>query len=82
MSTSRDNSSNEDDIAAIVNLNNEFFYTHIFDESDTDSDNDANLVVAVANVLHEENEASLPQWRGSVPGRAANLDRNREVGHV
>jgi hypothetical protein len=66
MSTPRDSSSDEDDIAAIVNLNNEFFYTHFFNESDTDSDtysdDDADLVVAVASVLHEENEASLPQW--------------------
>jgi hypothetical protein len=84
MSTPRDSSSDEDDIVVIVNLNNKFFYTHFFDESDTDtdSDDDADLVVAVASVLHEENEASLPQWRGSVPGQAANLDRNREDGQM
>jgi hypothetical protein len=82
MSTPRDSSSDEDDIAAIVNLNDELFYTHFFDESDTDSDDDADLVVAMASILHEENKASLPQWRGSVPGRAANLDHNWEAGHV
>jgi hypothetical protein len=32
MSALRDNSSDDDDIAVIVNLNNEFFYTHFFDE--------------------------------------------------
>jgi hypothetical protein len=32
--------------------------------------------------LNEENEAYMPQWRGSMKGRAANLDRNRENGHV
>jgi hypothetical protein len=48
MSTPRDSNSDEDDIAAIVNLNNEFFYTHFFDEYDTDSDDDADLVVVVA----------------------------------
>jgi hypothetical protein len=68
MSAPRDSISDDDDIAAIINLNNEFFYTHFFDEFDTDSDDDADLMVAVASVLHEENEAYLPQWRGSMPG--------------
>jgi hypothetical protein len=69
MSAPRDSSS-DDDIAAIVNLNNEFFYTHFFDESDTESDDDADLMVVVATVLNEANEAYMPQWRGSVKGRA------------
>jgi hypothetical protein len=74
--------SSDDNIAAIINLNNQFFYTHFFDESDTESDDDADLMVAVASDLHEENEAYMPQWRGSLPGRAANLDRNRENDHT
>jgi hypothetical protein len=82
MSVLRDSSSDDDDIAAIVNLNNEFFYTHFFDKFDTKSDDDADLMVAVATVLNEANEAYMPQWRGSVKGRAANLDRNRENGHA
>jgi hypothetical protein len=61
MSAPRDISSDNDDIATIVNLNNEFFYRHFFDESDTDSDDDANLMVAVATVLNEANEAYMPQ---------------------
>jgi hypothetical protein len=81
MSAPRDSSS-DDDIADIVNLNNEFFYTHFFDEFDTDSDDDVDLMVAVATVLNEANEAYMPQWRGSMKGRAANLDRNWENGHV
>jgi hypothetical protein len=82
MSTPMDISSNDDDIATIVNLNNDFFYTHFFDESITEYDDDADLMAVVASVLHEENEAYMPQWRGSVPGRAANLDHNRENSHV
>jgi hypothetical protein len=78
MSVPMDSSSDDNDIAAIVNLNNQFFYTHLFDESDTESDDDADLMVAVARVLHEENKAYMPQGRGSMPGRAANLDPNRE----
>jgi hypothetical protein len=42
----------DDDIAAIVNLNNEFFYMHFFNESDTDSDEDADLMVVVATILN------------------------------
>jgi hypothetical protein len=82
MSVTMDNTSDDNNIAAIVNLNNVFFYTHFFDESDNKSDDDANLMVVVATILHEENEAYMPQWRSSVSGRAANLDRNRENGHV
>jgi hypothetical protein len=82
MSALRDSSSDDDKIAAIVNLNNEFFYTHFFDDSDTDSNDDANLMVAVATVLNVANEAYMPQWRVSVKRRAINLDRNQENGHV
>jgi hypothetical protein len=82
MSAPRDSSSDDDDIASIVNLNNELFYMHFDDESNTDSEDDADLMVAVATILNEQNEAYMPQWRGSVKGRAANLDRNQENGHV
>jgi hypothetical protein len=82
MSAAMDSISDDDNIAAIVNLNNQFFYTHFFEDSDTESDNDADLMVAEAAVLNEENEAYMPQWRGSVKGRATNLDRNGENVHV
>jgi hypothetical protein len=75
-------SSSDDDIAAIVSLNNQFFYTHFFENSDTESDDDADLMVTVAAVLNEQNEAYMSQFRGSVKGQAANLDRNRENGHM
>jgi hypothetical protein len=48
MSAAMDSSSDDDDIATIVNLNNEFCYTHFFEESDIKSDDDADLMVAVA----------------------------------
>jgi hypothetical protein len=57
MSAPRDSSSDDNDIAAIANLNNDFFYAHFFDESNIDSDDDADLMVAVDTVLHEANEA-------------------------
>jgi hypothetical protein len=40
------------------------------------------MMVVVATVLNVSNEAYMPQWRGSMKGRASNLDRNRENGHV
>jgi hypothetical protein len=35
MSVAMDSNLDDDDIAAIVNLNNQFFYMHFFDESGT-----------------------------------------------
>jgi hypothetical protein len=73
----------DDDISSIASLNNEFFYTYFFEDwSDSKSDDNADLMVAMASILHEENEVYMPQWRGSMPDRAGNLDRNREAGHV
>jgi hypothetical protein len=37
---------------------------HFLEDSDTESDDDTNLMVAVAAVLNEENEAYMPKWRG------------------
>jgi hypothetical protein len=82
MIAAMDNNSDDDGIATFVSLNNQFFYMHFFEDSDTESDDDADLMVAMASVLHEENGAYMPQWRGSVAGRATNLDHSRENGHV
>jgi hypothetical protein len=49
-------SSWDDDISTIANLNNEFLYTHFFEDwSDFESGDDADLMVAMASILHEEN---------------------------
>jgi hypothetical protein len=77
-----DNSS-DDEISTIASLNNGFFYTYFLKNwSDSEFDDDSDLMVAVASILNQENEVYMPQWRGSMPGQAANLDRNREAGHV
>jgi hypothetical protein len=63
-------SSSDDDIKAIVDLNNVFFYTHFFkDLSDSESNDDSDLMVACGTILNEENKNYMPQWRGSMPGR-------------
>jgi hypothetical protein len=59
MSVPRDSSSDGDDIAAIANLNNEFFYTHFFDESDTDSDDDACNILGFETRNSKENDVCI-----------------------
>nr|XP_040245575.1 uncharacterized protein LOC109770668 [Aegilops tauschii subsp. strangulata] len=56
----------------------EFFFHHFLCSSD---DDDEDLVVA-ALVGHDHIQRQLPRYRGSVPGRAPNLNRNRERGHA
>jgi hypothetical protein len=47
----------DDDIEAIADLNNEFFYTHFFENwLDTEYDDDSNLMVTCASILNEKNE--------------------------
>ncbi|XP_073354840.1 uncharacterized protein [Aegilops tauschii subsp. strangulata] len=59
----------------------EFFFHHFIYSSDDSSSDDEDLVVA-ALVVHDHIERQLPQYRGSVPGRAPNLSCNRERGHA
>nr|XP_040251539.1 uncharacterized protein LOC120968674 [Aegilops tauschii subsp. strangulata] len=59
----------------------EFFFHHFIYSSDDSSSDDEDLVVA-ALVVHDHIEQQLPRYRGSLPGRAPNLDRNRERGHA
>jgi hypothetical protein len=62
-------SSSDDHISTIASLIDEFFYTHFFEYwSDSESNNDPDLMVAVARILHEDNEVYMPQWRGSMLG--------------
>ncbi|SPT17435.1 unnamed protein product [Triticum aestivum] len=60
---------------------NEFFFHHFLCSSDDSSSDDEDLVVA-ALVVHDHIQRQLPRYRGSVPGRAPNLNRNRERGHA
>jgi hypothetical protein len=52
------NSGLDEDIASIANVNNLFFYKHFVKESlDSDSDDDPDMLLVVASLLHEDNEA-------------------------
>ncbi|XP_073355063.1 uncharacterized protein [Aegilops tauschii subsp. strangulata] len=59
----------------------EFLFHHFLCSSDDSSSDDEDLVVA-ALVVHDHIQRQLPRYRGSVPGRAPNLNRNRERGHA
>ncbi|XP_073359707.1 uncharacterized protein [Aegilops tauschii subsp. strangulata] len=59
----------------------EFFFHHFLCSSDDSSLDDEDLVVA-ALVIHDHIQRQLPRYRGSVPSRAPNLNRNRERGHA
>ncbi|XP_020161157.1 uncharacterized protein [Aegilops tauschii subsp. strangulata] len=59
----------------------EFFFHHFFCSLDDSSSDDEDLVVA-ALVVHDHIQRQLPRYRGSVPDRAPNLNRNRERGHA
>jgi hypothetical protein len=79
--TAEMNSSLDEDIASIVSVNNEFLCKHFIKECST-SDDDSDLMLAMTSILHEDNEAQTPQWKGYVPGQAKNLDHNREARHM
>ena len=59
----------------------EFFFHHFLCSSNDSSSDDEDLVVA-ALVVHDHIERQLPRYRGSLPGRAPNLNHNRERGHT
>jgi hypothetical protein len=56
-----------------------FYKTIIEPSSDEESDDDTELMMAVAMLLHDH--TSRPVYRGSVKGRKANVKRNREKVH-
>ncbi|XP_020195431.1 uncharacterized protein [Aegilops tauschii subsp. strangulata] len=59
----------------------EFFFHHFICSSDDSSSDDEDLVVA-ALVVHDHIQRQLPRYRGSLPGRAPNLNHNKERGHT
>ena len=59
----------------------EFFFNHFICSSDDSSSDDEELVVA-ALVVHDHIQRQRPRYRGSVSGRAPNLNCARERGHA
>jgi hypothetical protein len=67
---------------APVNTSHVLSHPAIEEWPNSDSEDDSDLMIDVTSVLHEDSEAQIPQWKGSVLSRANNLDHNREAGHV
>ncbi|KAI4993277.1 hypothetical protein ZWY2020_007590 [Hordeum vulgare] len=59
----------------------EFFVHHFIYSSDDSSSDDEDIVVA-AVMVHDHIQRQFPRYRGSFPGRAPNLNRNRERGQA
>ncbi|KAI4963483.1 hypothetical protein ZWY2020_014036 [Hordeum vulgare] len=59
----------------------EFFFHHFIYSSDDSSSDDEDIVVAEV-MVHDHIQRQLPQYRGTLPGRAPNLNRNRERGQA
>ena len=61
----------------------EYFYNNVLCSSSSfdSSDDEAEVLVATL-VVNDHLARQAPMYRGSVPGRAPALARNREAGHV
>ncbi|KAI5003439.1 hypothetical protein ZWY2020_030599 [Hordeum vulgare] len=59
----------------------EFFFHHFIYSSNDSSSDDEDIVVA-AVLVHDHIQRQLPRYRGSLRGRAPNLNRNRERGQA
>ena len=65
-----------------MDSDDEFFYKTFIDTSDESSDDDTEIMMVAATLIHNFNESALPRHVGSVIGRAPALDRDRENGHL
>ena len=60
----------------------EFFYQNFIDTSDESSDDDGDIMMVTATLIHQFNEDAQPGHVGSVIGQALALDRKRHKGHL
>ena len=66
----------------LMDSDDEFLYHTFIDTSDESSDDDSDIMVAAATLIHNFNQNAVPRHVGSVVGRAPALDRERENGHL
>ncbi|KAI4988251.1 hypothetical protein ZWY2020_029881 [Hordeum vulgare] len=64
-----------------MDSDDEFFFHHFIYSSDDSSSDDEDIVVA-AVMVHDHIQRQLPRYRGSLPGRAPNLNDNRQRGQA
>ena len=65
-----------------MDSDDEFFYQTFIDTSDESSDDDNDVMLATATLIHNFIQEAVPRHVGSVVGRAPALDHERENGHL
>ena len=63
----------------MVDSSDEFFYNNVFDTSSDESDDDTEILVSLALLVHQQ-EQRRPQYRGSVMGHDVATERVRVAG--
>jgi hypothetical protein len=64
----------------MVDSDDDYFFKNFIDTS-SDEDSDDEFFTDDALIIHDHVVSQIPVHRGSLPGRAAALDRKRERGH-
>jgi hypothetical protein len=64
----------------MVDSDDEYYFKNFIDTS-SEEESDDDFVTDAAMLIHEHIVSQIPVYRGSLPGRAAALDRKRERGH-
>ncbi|KAK1669475.1 hypothetical protein QYE76_057634 [Lolium multiflorum] len=61
----------------MVDSNDEYYFKNFIDTS-SEEESDADFFTGATLLIHEHTVSQIPVYRGSLPGRAAALDRKRE----
>jgi hypothetical protein len=64
----------------MADSSDDFFYKNCIDTSSDESDDGIEVVVTVTLLAHDHEENHKPFYRGSLPGRNAALNHNRNAG--
>ncbi|KAK1605896.1 hypothetical protein QYE76_029569 [Lolium multiflorum] len=64
----------------MVDSDDDYFFKNFIDTS-SDEKSDDDFLTEAALIIHEHNVSQIPVYRGSLPGRAAALERKRERDH-
>ncbi|KAK1614514.1 hypothetical protein QYE76_020031 [Lolium multiflorum] len=64
----------------MVDSDDEYYFKNLIDTS-SEEESDDDFFTDAALLIHEHIVSQIPVYRGSLPGRAAALDRKRERGH-
>jgi hypothetical protein len=68
-------------LEAPADRSDEFFFDHVIDTLSDDSDDDSEVIMAMALLLLNYKENQRQRYKGLVLGHITALDRNQEPGH-